>query len=118
MLTGNVLALEYGKFLFGFVFKDAKIFRFEAVDEFAAVVEHGGVEDHQVHVELEDTTLLIILAGRSRLSGRKGEGVVLSPGDGSGSECEEKKEHSQEWLCHQNRTPQAISDWGRSSRFC
>ena len=35
---GNVFAFENGKFLFGFVFEDAEILFFEAVNEFASVV--------------------------------------------------------------------------------
>ncbi len=40
---GNVFALEERKFLLGFVLKDAEVVFLEAVNKFAAIIEHGGV---------------------------------------------------------------------------
>src|SRR5882724_2318387 len=76
----NVFTLEYGKFLFGFVFKDAEIFLLEAVDEFAAVVEDGGVENDEADVDSEDAALLVVLARWGRLGSGEREGVVLGEG--------------------------------------
>src|SRR6516164_8678111 len=45
---GNVLALEDGEFLLDFVFVDAEIVLSETFDEFAAVVQNRGVENHEV----------------------------------------------------------------------
>jgi hypothetical protein len=42
---GNVFAFEKRKLLFGFVFEDTEIFFFEAVNEFAAIIENSGMQN-------------------------------------------------------------------------
>jgi hypothetical protein len=64
---GNVFAFENGKFLFGFVFEDAEVFFLQAVNEFASVVENGGVENDEVDVDFYGAALLLgALTGRRR----------------------------------------------------
>jgi hypothetical protein len=45
--------------LFGFVFEDAEVFFFEAINEFAAVVENCCVENDQVDVDFDGAALLV-----------------------------------------------------------
>src|SRR5271156_6518553 len=45
---GNVFAFENGKLLFNLIFKDTKIFLFETFGETTAIIQHRGVQDHQV----------------------------------------------------------------------
>ena len=55
--NGNIFALEDRQFLFDFVLVDAEIILGQAVDKFAAIVEHTGVQNHQVHIG-DDSSLL------------------------------------------------------------
>ncbi len=55
---GNVFTLEDGKLLFDSVFKDAKIFGFEAIGKTLTVVKNGRVQNDQVNVNLDAGTLL------------------------------------------------------------
>ncbi|MGB2633092.1 MAG: hypothetical protein WAM58_04070, partial [Candidatus Acidiferrum sp.] len=71
-----IFALEDRQFLFDFVLVDTEIILGQAVDKFAAIVEHTGVQNHQVHIG-DDSSLL---AGwRSRLglwlAGRRRNGI-------------------------------------------
>jgi hypothetical protein len=85
--------------LFRLVFEDAEVFLLEAVYEFTAVVENGGMEDYQVNVDFDGASLLVVLVRRSRLRSWQGEWVVLGGGSRS-AEGEKKKERRQNGLCH------------------
>src|SRR5712692_1304920 len=111
---GNVLALEDGKFLFDFVFEDAKIFRLEAVGEALTVIDDRRVQHQQVNVNLDAGALLTgvgILAGRRRR--RIGDGN-LSEGRRSeqNGSADQETQIAQGW----KETPEELSGWGRSSR--
>lgn len=74
----NIFALEERKFLFAFVFEDAEILFFKAVDKFAAVIEDCGVKDDQADVNLDGAALLVdILIGRRRPRVGEGERIIL-----------------------------------------
>src|ERR1035438_2241006 len=48
----NVLALEDREFLLGFILEDAEIILAQTFDEFAAIIEHGGVQNDEVDIDL------------------------------------------------------------------
>ncbi len=111
---GNVLALEDGKFLFDFVFEDAKIFRLEAVGEALTIVDDRRVQDHQVNFNLDAGTLFTgvgILAGRRRRGIRDGN---LS--EGRRSEHRGNAEQEREIAQGRKETPEELSGWGRNIR--
>src|SRR6266481_1378188 len=63
----NIFALEERKLLFGFVLEDAKIVFLEAINEFAAIIEDGGVKDDEADVNFDGAALLVdVLIGRRR----------------------------------------------------
>jgi hypothetical protein len=67
--------------LFGLVFEDPEIFFLEAVNEFAAIIEDGGMQNDQVDVDLDGAALLVgALVGGRRGGLGKSKGVVLSEG--------------------------------------
>jgi hypothetical protein len=101
--------------LFGLVFEDAEILLLEAIDESAAVVENGGVENDEVDVDLDGTALLVgALIRRRRLRARKSKGVVLRKTGGSGTERRENEYGSREGAEKQESVK--TSGWERSSR--
>ena len=81
----NIFALEERKLLFGFVFEDAKIVFLEAINEFAAIIEDGGMKNDQANVNLDGAALLVdVLIGRGRPGVGERERVILRDGGGSG----------------------------------
>ena len=81
----NIFALEERKFLFGFVFEDAKIVFLEAINEFAAIIEDGGVKDDEADVDFNGAALLVdVLIGRRRPGVGERERIILRDGGGSG----------------------------------
>jgi hypothetical protein len=71
--------------LFGFVFEDAKIVFLEAINEFAAIIEDGGVKDDEANVNLDGAALLVdVLIGRRRPGVGERERIILRDGGGSG----------------------------------
>ena len=81
----NIFALEERKFLFGFVFEDAKIVFLEAINEFAAIIEDGGMKDDQANVNLDSAALLVdVLIGRRRPGVGERERIILRDAGGSG----------------------------------
>jgi hypothetical protein len=81
----NIFALEEREFLFGFVFEDAKIVFLEAINEFAAIIEDGGVKDDEANVNLDGAALLVdVLIGRRRPGVGERERIILRDGGASG----------------------------------
>ena len=81
----NIFALEERKFLFGFVFEDAKIVFLKAINEFAAIIEYGSVKDDQADVNFDGAALLVdILIGRRRPGVGERERIILGDGSGTG----------------------------------
>jgi hypothetical protein len=64
---GNVFALEDRELLLDFVFQDAKILLLQAIGKAPAIIQHRGVQHHQVDVHANPR----ILPDRSRLAGRR-----------------------------------------------
>src|SRR6516162_8383295 len=74
---GNILALEDGEFLLDFVFVDAEIVLGETLDEFAAVVQNRGVENHEVDIKLDAAAGLAGRLGFGGIRGRRGRRPIL-----------------------------------------
>ena len=71
--------------MFGFVFEDAKIVFLEAINEFAAIIEDGGMKDDEANVNLDGAALLVdVLIGRRRPGVGERERIILRDGSGSG----------------------------------
>ena len=64
---GNVFALEHGKLLLGFILKYAEVFFLQAFSEASAIIEHGGMQYHQVDADLDRPLVAGVLARRKRL---------------------------------------------------
>src|SRR6266853_3471102 len=80
----NIFALEERKFLFGFVFEDAKIVFLEAINEFSAIIKDRGMKDDEANVNLDGAALLVdVLIGRRRPGVGERERIILRDG-GSG----------------------------------
>jgi len=47
----DIFAFEHGELLFDFIFQDAKTLLFEAVRKAAAIVQHGRVQNDEVHLD-------------------------------------------------------------------
>jgi len=125
---GNIFAFEDGELLLDLVFVDAEIFLGQAVDEFATVVEHAGVQDDEVDVELDFAAGL----GGGAIgidAGRRGRRRVLDgnlgeAGRGKEEENEKKKQvprrarndRLQSWMKCTSRSTCATSGQGRSNR--
>src|SRR5262249_53856974 len=89
----------------------------EAVHELAAVVDHRGVQDHQVHVHLDAAPLLALLPGRGRLGLRKVDGVVLSARGGGREKGRQDQEQGGSQEKNGSRPAErSASGSGRSSR--
>src|SRR4029077_19987726 len=111
---GDVFALEDGKLLLDFVFEDAKVFRLEAVGEALAVVDHGGVQNDQVHPEGQ---LRALLAGVGILAGRRRRGTGnRNLGEGGRSEDSRSADYKTQGAQRRKDGPKELSGWGRSSR--
>jgi hypothetical protein len=76
--------------LFGFVFEHAKIVFLEAINEFAAIIEDGGVKDDEADVDFDGAALLVdVLIGRRRPGVGERERIILGENRRSG-EYEER----------------------------
>ncbi len=107
---GNVFAFEDGKLLFDLVFVDAETVLGEAVHEFAAIVDDGGVENDEVDVHFDFAAGLtltgVFLAGRRR--GRLGLDGDLRGGARAHQEKQDEKSYEE--------TRSVLSAQGRNSR--
>src|SRR5207245_2696327 len=106
---GHVLAFEDGQFLFGFIFKDAKIFRLEPIGEALTIINNGRMQDDQVDVHLDAGTLF---AGVGILTGgrRRGYGNLCTR---AGGEYSRSANQERKMAQRKNQTQEELSGWGR-----